>query len=66
MDENDILDRISEDFNIGAEVEIRDYISTKTFNRLKYAMEDLRSEVNNKWLYYEQDVNNIIKIPWEK
>lgn len=66
IDANDVLDRISEDFNTCENVEIKDHISTKTFNRLKYAMEDLRNEVNNNCLYYEQDVNNIIKIPWEK
>ena len=50
--------------NVVVDVEIKDYISTKTFNRLKYTMEDLRSEINNNCVYYKQDVNNIIVIPW--
>ena len=50
--------------NVVVDVEIKDYILTKTFNRLKYTMKDLRSEINNNCVYYKQDVNNIIVFPW--
>ena len=66
VDANDILDRISEDFIDCDEVDLREHISSKTFNKVQDSLKDLRNEINNNCVYYEQDVNNIIVIPWEK
>ena len=66
VDANDILDRISEDFIDCDDVDLREHISSKTFNKVQDSLKDLRNEINNNCVYYEQDVNNIIVIPWEK